>query len=106
MAAITTTLYPATIHLALTDEEGRRNAVGASRRGLRLTDLQVGETVRVLRVAMKDLGCKKRLAEMGVAEGMRIKLVSKAGGQVMIQVGGAKMGLGEGCASEISVMRV
>ena len=77
----------------------------ARKSGLRLTDMSVGQSCRILRIGRLDSSCRKRLAELGVAEGMRVTLAGNSGGQVMLQIGGAKMALGEGCASEIHVMR-
>ena len=42
------------------------------RKGLRLSNLQSGETARVLRLAFADPGCRKRFAELGLAEGMKV----------------------------------
>ncbi len=83
-------------------------AARRTRKGLSLTDLQAGETARILRVGLADSGCRKRLAELGLVEGMKVTILSAGGGAgtVMLQVGGAKMALGEGCAAEVFVTRV
>lgn len=77
-----------------------------SHNGLRLTDLHAGQSARITRVGMLDANCRKRLAELGIAEGSRITVVGNSGGQIMLQLGGSKMALGVGCAAEISVLQL
>jgi Fe2+ transport system protein FeoA len=75
------------------------------RKGLRLTDLRAGETARVLRVNISDTACRKRFAELGLAEGMKITVAS-TGDTLMLIIGGARMGLAARCADDIMVSRV
>ena len=75
------------------------------RKGLRLNDLRSGETARIVRVNMPDSGCRKRLAELGLAEGMKVT-VATAGDTLMLIIGGSRMGLAARCAEEIVVVRV
>ncbi len=81
----------------------------AVRKGLRLSDLRAGETARVLRVATADPGCRKRFAELGLAEGMKVT-VRTTGDVLMIALGGgnggSRMGLAARCADEIFVSRI
>ena len=79
------------------------------RKGLRLSDLQPGDTARVLRLAFPDTGCRKRFAELGLAEGMKVTVVS-TGDALMLIVGngggGSRMGLAARCADEIFVTKI
>ncbi len=71
----------------------------------RLSDLQSGDTGRIVRVEMPDVGCRKRFAEMGLAAGMAIT-VTAGGDTMLIAVGGSRMGLGRHCAQQITVMKI
>lgn len=94
-----------TIHLP-TAEAPKGPAVRPSiRKGLRLSDLQSGETGRVLRLAFPDAGCRKRFAELGLAEGMKVTVLG-TGDTLMLNIGGSRMGLAVRCAEEIFVTRV
>lgn len=75
------------------------------RKGLRLSDLQPGDTARVLRLAFPDAGCRKRFAELGLAEGMKVTVAS-TGDALMLVIGGSRMGLAARCADEIFVSRI
>lgn len=75
------------------------------RKMVTLADLQAGETGRVVRVDLKDAGCRRRFAELGLGEGMKVSVT--AGGETMIvALGGGRMAVGERCAREIWVLRV
>jgi Fe2+ transport system protein FeoA len=78
--------------------------VRPARKGLRLSDLRAGETGRVVRLAFRDAGCRKRFMEMGLAEGMKVTVAS-AGDTLMLIIGGSRMGLASRCAEEIFVAR-
>ena len=93
-----------TIHL-LTGTEAPAPKPVTARTGLRLTDLQIGETARILRVAIPDSGCRKRFAELGLAEGMKVT-VSGTGDTLMVLLGGSRMALAARCAEEITVARI
>jgi Fe2+ transport system protein FeoA len=75
------------------------------RKGLRLNDLHAGETARILRVNITDTACRKRFAELGLAEGMKVTVAS-AGDTMMLVIGGARMGLAVRSAHDILVSRV
>ncbi|HVT80695.1 MAG TPA: FeoA family protein [Phycisphaerae bacterium] len=77
----------------------------ARRKGLRLTDLRAGETVRILRVAIEESGCRKRFAELGLAEGMKVTIAS-TGDTLMLIIGGSRMGIASRCAEAILVSRI
>lgn len=74
------------------------------RKGLKLSDLRAGETGRVVRLAFPDPGCRKRFAELGLAEGMKVT-VTATGDTLMLLLGGSRMGLAARCAEEIFVVR-
>jgi Fe2+ transport system protein FeoA len=76
-----------------------------ARKSLRLSDLRSGETARILRVQMEDGGCRKRFAELGLAEGMKVT-VTGTGDTLMLALGGSRMGLAARCAEQILVVRV
>ena len=77
-----------------------------ARKGLRLADLHPGQSARITRVGILDDSCRKRLAELGIAEGSRITVAGNSSGQIILQLGGAKMALGAGCAAQISVSQI
>ena len=70
-----------------------------------LADLQSGETGRIIRVEMPDVGCRKRFAELGLAAGMMVT-VTGGGDTLLLAIGGARMGLGRTCARQITVMKI
>jgi len=95
-----------TIHLPTSEAPKAPATVRPSvRKGLRLSDLQSGETGRVLRLAFPDGGCRKRFAELGLAEGMKVTVLG-TGDTLMLSIGGSRMGLAQRCAEEIFVTRV
>ena len=76
-----------------------------SHKSLRLTDLHAGETARVVRLSLPDVGCRKRFAELGLAEGMKVT-VATTGETLMLIIGGARMGVAARCAEAIHVARI
>ena len=100
----TTLQTPPNIHLPTTDCHPPyvRPSV---RRGLRLSDLRAGETGLVLRLAFPDAACRKRFAELGLAEGMKVTIAS-TGDTLMLILGSSRMGLAARCADEIFVSRI
>lgn len=72
---------------------------------LLLSQLAPGETGRIVRVAIPDSGCRKRFAELGLAVGMKVSVLT-AGETLMLQIGTARMALAARCADEITVLRV
>ncbi len=78
---------------------------GTARKVVSLATLEAGETGRVVRVNLPDLGCRRRFAELGLAEGMKVTVVG-TGDVMMLNLAGAKMGLAERCAREVYVVRV
>jgi Fe2+ transport system protein FeoA len=104
MTALFHNLGSRTVHLP-TEPANPSPACRPVRKGLRLSDLHEGETARVLRLAFPDVGCRKRFAELGLAEGMKVT-VTGTGDTLMLIIGGARMGLAARCADEIIVARV
>jgi Fe2+ transport system protein FeoA len=108
MAALPTTfeLPSRTVHLSAELAEAAAVASPPSiRKGLRLTDLRAGDTARVLRLGIPDAGCRKRFAELGLAEGMKVTVAS-TGDTLMLIIGGSRMGLAARCAEGIHVARI
>lgn len=62
----------------------------------------VDETVRVARVR-GDADLRQHLAELGFVEGAEVKVVSRAAGDVIVTVKGARLALNRAMASHISV---
>ena len=60
------------------------------------------ETARVARVR-GDADLRQRLAEVGFVEGAEVKVVSRAAGDVIVAVKGARMALNRAMASRITV---
>ena len=60
------------------------------------------ETARVARVR-GDADLRQRLAEVGFVEGAEVKVVSRAAGDVIVAVKGARMALNRAMASHITV---
>lgn len=79
--------------------------VKSSARVIKLSQLQPGESARIVRVAVSDHGCRKRFAELGIAEGARVTVTS-CGECVMVQLGCTRMGLACRCAEDITVMKL
>jgi Fe2+ transport system protein FeoA len=77
-----------------------------ARRGIiRLSDLLAGETGRVVRVDLVDAGCRRRFAELGLAEGMKVT-VTGTGDTLMVALGNGRMGVGARCAEQVWVVKV
>lgn len=72
---------------------------------IKLSQLQPGETGRIVRVGVSDHGCRKRFAELGIAEGARVTVTS-CGECLMVQLGCTRMGLACRCAEDITVMKM
>lgn len=66
-----------------------------------LGETRAGSTVRVVRLEGEESLCR-RLREMGFCEEAEVKVVS-AGGQVVCQVCGSRVGLSRGLAGSILV---
>jgi Fe2+ transport system protein FeoA len=98
---------PRTVHLP-TEGAAAQTVVApvkTVRKSLRLSDLRSGETARIVKVQMGDAGCRKRFAELGLAEGMKVT-VTGTGDTLMLALGGSRMGLACRCAEQILVVRV
>jgi Fe2+ transport system protein FeoA len=93
-----------TIHLP-TEAPNPATCPPVRHKGLRLSDLQAGETALVVRLAFPDQGCRKRFAELGLAPGMRVT-VAATGDTLMLILGGSRMGLAARCADEILISRI
>jgi len=74
------------------------------KRATLLADLSAGEEGLILRVTLQDAPCRRRLAELGIAEGM-VVAVAGAGETMMLALGSSRFGLARSCASHIEVMR-
>lgn len=72
---------------------------------MKLSELQPGETARIVRVCVRDHGCRKRFAELGIAEGAKVTVTS-CGECLMLQLGCTRMGLACRCAQDITVLRL
>ena len=108
--AVTTSKPPQTVHLPTTPAAMPPSAPRppSVRKGLHLTDLQPGESARVTRVALTDTGCRKRFAELGLAEGMKVT-VTATGDTLLLILGsgrGTRMGMAARCADEVFVSRI
>ena len=60
------------------------------------------EVVRVARVR-GDADLRQHLANLGVVEGAEVKVVSRAAGDVIVTVKGARLALNRAMASHVSV---
>lgn len=60
------------------------------------------EVARVARVR-GDAGLRQHLAELGFVEGAEVKVVSRAAGDVIVLVKGARLALNRAMASHITV---
>lgn len=72
---------------------------------VKLSQLQPGESARIVRVGVSDHGCRKRFAELGIAEGARVTVTS-CGECMMVQLGCTRMGLACRCAEDITVLKL
>jgi len=87
--------------LALRREEAANIQVEITR-GM-LSRVKAGETVTVIALGA-GWGLQRRLADMGLTPGVRIKVISSGRpGQVVIEVRGSRMALGHGVAAKILV---
>jgi Fe2+ transport system protein FeoA len=94
-----------TVHLPTEVTPPAAPPKSAVRKGLRLSDLRQGDSARVLRLLFPDSGCRKRFAELGLAEGMKLSILS-TGDTLLLSVAGARMALAARCADEILVSRL
>jgi Fe2+ transport system protein FeoA len=97
---------PRTIHLTA-EAPAAPASSKKTHKGLRLTDLHKGESARVTRLTLSDSSCRKRFAEMGLAEGMKVHVVS-TGDTMMIALGsgtGSRIAVAARCAETIFVIR-
>lgn len=60
------------------------------------------EVARVARVR-GDAGMRQHLAELGFVDGAEVKVISRAAGDVIVSVKGARLALNRSMASRISV---
>ena len=103
-----TLLGTRTIHLPATSADAPVAPVKKRHSGLRITDLQVGETARITHIAIPDTACRKRFAELGLAEGMKVTIASTGDTLMLIMGSGnaSRMGVAARCADVIHVVRV
>ena len=64
-----------------------------------------GEEVVIDRI-MGGYGIQRRLSEMGLLPGERIRVISSDSGPVVVEVKGVRVGIGFGMAKKIMVRRV
>ncbi len=67
-----------------------------------LSRVREGEDVRVISVS-GGRGVHRRLRDLGIGTGSRLKVVQNTGGPVIVMVGDSRMGLGRGVAEKIFV---
>ena len=69
-----------------------------------LTDLKPNQTAEIVSI-MGGMMAAKRLADLGLTEGTKIKVIKKApfSGPVKIEIRGSRLVLGRGLASKILV---
>jgi ferrous iron transport protein A len=93
-------------HLTLRKEEAANVEVEVEGQAARLVPLVMvkpGETVRVVSITGGQ-GFSRKLSDMGLLSGASIKMVNNGGhGQVIIELGGAEVALGQGVARKIMV---
>lgn len=77
----------------------------STRKSCTLVDLAAGESARIVRVHIADALCRRRFAELGLAEGMKVT-VNATGDTLMLTLAGARMALSGRCATEIQVLRL
>src|SRR5437762_2247211 len=97
---------PRTIHLTA-EAPAAPAPAKRTHKGLLLTDLRAGESARITRMTLADTGCRKRFAEMGLAEGMKVHVVS-TGDTMMVALGsgtGSRIAVAARCAETIFVIR-
>ena len=96
---------PRTVHLPTEVPAAPVSPRQRARKGLRLTDLQAGDSCRVVRITLEDGGCRKRFAELGLAEGMKVSVLS-TGDTLLLAIGGSsRMAIAARCAEAIHVIR-
>src|SRR4051812_2570838 len=100
--AVTTTIDNLSRTVHLPTKAHKAPAAGKAHKTLRLTDLKAGETARVVRLSLDDQGCRKRFAELGLVEGMRVTVTS-TGDTLMLMIGQSRMGVAARCAEAIHV---
>jgi Fe2+ transport system protein FeoA len=94
---------PRTIHLPA-EAPSAPATVRKAHKGLLLTDLAEGDSARVVRIALDDDGCRKRFAELGLAEGMKVRILS-TGDTLLLMIGSSRMAIASRCAECIHVIR-
>jgi Fe2+ transport system protein FeoA len=79
----------------------------ATRRLVKLSDLDVGATARVVHVGLLDQGCRRRFAEIGIHEGAKISIAAGGAGAdtLILAIGGSRMGVSAHCAGQVMVLR-
>ena len=74
------------------------------KKDLFLTDLEPNQTAEIVSIA-GGITANKRLADLGLTEGTKIKVIKKAPfyGPIKIEIRGSRLVLGRGLASKILV---
>ena len=64
--------------------------------------INAGETVKIIKVLLDDK-TKKHLESLGILVGAEIKVISKNGGDLVVEVKGTRLGLSRSVTSKILV---
>lgn len=63
-------------------------------------------TICIVKDIIAGKGLKRRLMELGITKGVRVKLIYKSGGHHILEVRGERLALSKGIASKIFVEMV
>lgn len=78
------------------------NPIAIPARRRTLSRVHEGEDVVVIQVE-GGRGVHRRLRELGIGSGSRMKVIQNTGGPVIVLIGDSRMGLGRGVAEKIVV---
>lgn len=73
-------------------------------RMIKLDELAVGQRGRIVQVKLSEAGCRKRMAELGIAEGAKVEVIS-AGESIMLALGTSRIAISRRCAASIIIIR-
>ncbi len=106
MIPVPTKIYITLIDLGIpkTVSKGAKdlNPIAIPARRRTLSHVREGEDVMVIQVE-GGRGVHRRLRELGIGTGSRVKVIQNTGGPVIVMVGDSRMGLGRGVAEKIVV---
>jgi Fe2+ transport system protein FeoA len=95
MSAINPTVSPASATAA---------PVATFSRMIKLDELAIGQRGRIVQVKLSEAGCRKRMAELGIAEGAKVEVIS-SGESIMLALGTSRIAISRRCASAIVIIR-